>query len=208
MGSIKGKKIFGKLARINEAYELNYWSKKSKKEVMNTYLKAVDILRVDEYLHGTVVELGCGPLNGIFAIKQFPKMIAIDPLWKMYEEQFGTTDENVIKIVGNGNCFNWIGKADSIISINALDHSGHLVSAGKEISSHLKPGGFFVLHVHLREVREFNAGHPLSISEDLIARAFSELKPIWEKVESECPLYGGKYKTYMGCWQKEADLEA
>ena len=187
---------------INSDYELTYWreSLKNPDTQRHAYKIAATIFKLRKNLNGTVVDLGCGPINGVFNILQFPRMIAIDPLWEQYNKEFGVKDEKVIKIIGSSSKFNWMGRADSIFSMNALDHSGDLGKSAWEIRYHLKQRGTFILHVHMRTKEELNAGHNLVFTEEDIDKAFGIMKQKWKKIYDKCPIYGS-YKTYVACWE-------
>ena len=188
---------------INVDYELNYWKTVwEDKQIVTPYHRMVKTLRLKTYRHmHRVVDLGCGPLNGIFSVMDFPVMLGIDPLWKEYQASFGIRNKKVIKIIGDSEKFNWVGEADLIVSVNALDHSGDLVKSAREIRSHLRKDGIFILHMHMRTDEQLNEGHKLIFTEDTIDNAFKGIKRKWKVLYDTCPIHGGHYKTYTACWE-------
>ena len=71
----------------NKEFELQYWLKKDKKVVLNTYKRFFEIVPKELFNDcRRVADIGCGAYGGIFNEIQFPVMYGIDPLWDKYSE--------------------------------------------------------------------------------------------------------------------------
>lgn len=191
----------------NYSYELDYWRKATEEKTVQRYVKALELMRVNELLHNSksVIDLGCGPYGGIFHAKTFPVMVGIDPLWKQYIREFSFPKKWPIKrVVGDSLNFNYNELVDAIFSMNALDHSGNFGMSCTEIASHLDKGGLFLFHMHMRTKEQLNAGHRMVIDEKLIRISLRSvgLDMEWENIVDTCPFDNKNYRTYMGAWRK------
>lgn len=188
----------------NKPYELDYWSKAPPDKVLARYAKAIDTLRLDEFLTEcqSVIDLGSGPYGGIFTVRTFPTMVAIDPLWDEYNKRFSHIPQNVITVCGDSLDFRYDGEVEAVFSMNALDHSGNLAATAEEIQRHISPGGVFVLHLHMRTSEQLNAGHKMLITERDIDEAFGGMQRLWKEVVPICPFDNKAYRSYMGAWRK------
>ena len=52
--------------------------------------KYIEILRLKENLASceSVIDVGCGPVGGIFSVMKFPVMVGIDPYWEEYSSMY------------------------------------------------------------------------------------------------------------------------
>ena len=180
----------------NKEFELQYWLKKDKAVVLNTYKRFFEIVPKELFKDcKRVADIGCGAYGGIFNEITFYRMYGIDPLWDKYREN-GILPENnnIAKIQASSMDFTKhafypdkfttdsilfkIDKTevrfileslkvlDCIFSINALDHSGDIRVSIENIYNALSEGGLFAFHVQLRTVEQFDAGHRIALSED------------------------------------------
>lgn len=74
-----------------------------------------------------VADVGCGPLSGIFVLKKYNKMYAVEPSWSKYRDMnLIQPQDNVTEIESYAEKFVLPEKVDLIWSINALNHGGCL----------------------------------------------------------------------------------
>lgn len=189
----------------NKSYELEYWRYMTREKAVARYTKAVEVFDLKKLLKRakSVIDLGSGPYGGIFTVLQFPTMVAIDPLWDNYAELGYVPPEGVVSVSGHSGAFGYDGPSvDAVFSMNALDHSGDLHATAKEIEKHLKIGGIFVLHIHLRTRNQLNAGHKMALDAPTVIRAFDNLAPVWHKIVPVCPFDNKPYESLLGAWVK------
>lgn len=188
----------------NKSYELDYWAKTPPDVVIARYIKAIKVLHLNKFLDKcqSVVDLGSGPYGGIFTVKTFPYMIAIDPLWHEYNKCFPCIPQDVVKVHGDSLNFQYKGEVDAIFSMNALDHSGDLFASAKEIQQHMHRDSIFILHLHMRTCQQLNAGHQMIITEQDIDMAFGDMQRLWKRVVPVCPFDDKPYRSYLGVWKK------
>jgi len=185
----------------NVPYELEYWKNTSREKARKRYVCARHLLR-PYALRRSAIDLGSGPYGGIFMVMKFPVMVAIDPLWPRYLELGYEAPEGVEIVAGHSGDFCYDGKVDLIFSMNALDHSGDLAAAGREIAAHLRPEGEFILHVHLRTKKQLNAGHKMLLTEESVRAAFSNMTLQTLHTTDICPFDGKPYRSLVGLWEK------
>lgn len=201
----------------NKEFELQYWLKKDKAVVLNTYKKFFEIVSKELFKDcKRVADIGCGAYGGIFNEITFYRMYGIDPLWDKYREngilpennniakiqassmdftkhafypdKF-TTDSILFKIdkTEEGISFILESLLDCIFSINALDHSGDFQVSVKNIYNALGKGGLFALHIQLRKEKDFDEGHKMAIDIDMIKNAVMDMEEIFFQYFECCP---------------------
>lgn len=189
---------------LNREYELEYWKKTSKEKILSRYPIASDYLNIPAYLENaeTVIDLGCGAYGGIFTYHKYKTMIGIDPLWMDYFKLDMCPSFEINHIIGTSDNFNCDVCADAVVCINAIDHSGNLCDAANEIFTHIKDGGYFLLHTHMRTLSQLNAGHKMPLTEDMVLREFDKYELCAKTVLTECPMDKKPYKTMFAVWRK------
>lgn len=183
-------------------YELTYW-KAHKTEYYGRPTQMKEIFKDYLIKRKIAIDVGCGPYCGIFNELKFPEMYAIDPLWPEYNSAGLTIiPENVQTIATNAESFKLKKKAGVAFSINALDHSGSLISSVKNIMDNLRKKGRFFFHVHLRTVEQLNTGHLMVVTEKELDDLFNNYNVLWKKILEECPFDHKKYKSYITVVEK------
>jgi SAM-dependent methyltransferase len=179
-------------------YELKYWMAHREEE----YTRSLDMVNIfNNYLisGGVVADVGCGPYGGIFRELKFPIMFAIDPLWNEYDKyNLSNVDSKVVRIVNNAENFKLSKRADMIFSFNALDHSGNLERSFHNIMRNLKSSGKFYFHIHLRTIKQINAGHVRPILESEIDKILKPFAVELKRITETCPLDKKPYRSYIG----------
>ena len=186
---------------IAKSYELKYWHAHK----LEPYHRAQKMLDLFEFPANVKIaaDIGCGPRCGIFHQYKSKIMYAVDPLWSSYKKnKLDEIPQNVTIVQADAENFTLSKKADLIVSVNALDHSGSLNDSFKNIMNNLKPGGSFCLHVHMRSKMQLNKGHRMLITEFQIDQLFAECETINKRVYDSCPIENKPYRTYVSTFIK------
>lgn len=148
-----------------------------------------------------VADVGCGPLGGVFCVRTWPFMVAVDPLWPDYDRSFGTlVPPGVVRITGPATELPNEG-FDLVWAINSLDHSGNLEASIRHLSSCLRVGGRLLLHVHMRTKEQCNKAHPVPVTERQLQECCSWE---WNSILPDCPIEGKSYRTWLGVHVRKA----
>ena len=168
------------------------WNRSHPESHISDYGMAISLFRVPDGAE-VCADVGCGPFCGIFAVRLWKTMYAIDPLWHAYESSnlIICPNESIKFIEDYAQMFSLPEKADVIFSINALNHSGDLEKSIENIMSNLNPGGLFFLHLNHRLSRELNSKHPMEVSEESIENILKKYNVV-EKMWKPDPLQSGK----------------
>jgi len=86
-------------------------------------------------------------------------------------------------------------KADMVISVNSLDHSGDIKKSVNNIASSIKEGGIFHMHVH-RTKAQLNKSHRMLIREKEFDNVFVQYSVINKKIYNTCPFDNKEYRSY------------
>jgi len=123
----------------------------------------------------SAVDIGCGPRAGIFYVRKWRKMYAVDPSWSFYEKHrlVKLTAKPILIIEDYAQTYKLPEQVDIAFSINALNHSGDIARSIANIMLSLKPGGLFFLHVNLR-TSSHDAGHPMPLTQDDIKKCIDK----------------------------------
>lgn len=186
--------------KLNKKYELAYWERTKQSNIgIERANRSLEVLKINFTQTDIVADIGCGPYAGIFIAKQCNTMYAVDPLWSIYDKQqiCSKLPKGIIKIINDAENFTLPQKADSIISVNALDHSGNLSQSITNIFSNLKSNGLFYLHIHLRKTEQLNAGHKLALNEETLDKLLCEYITLVKQIYPRCPIENKPYKTYV-----------
>lgn len=109
----------------------------------------------DAFAGQVLIDLGCGPTVQAAWFTGVKRLIAIDPLAVRYSEHvpwnrlhlahkvYTYAAEERIKAI--------VGKADALISRNALDHGFDFGQSARNIAAYLKPSGFAFISVDCHE---------------------------------------------------------
>lgn len=182
--------------KISRGYELQYWID-HKKDRYDRGKKILSLFPVDIKDSEIVCDVGCGPRCGIFSCRQFSKMYAVDPLWSDYKKTSISVIPKGVEIVeAYADDFKLPVKCDTIISANALDHSGSLRKSILNIMSNLSLNGTFGMHLHLRSKSQLNKGHKMLITEKDVDEIFKDFVISYKKIYDVCPLDEKPYRTY------------
>lgn len=167
--------------------------------------RALDLFDIPKGCN-VVADVGCGPWAGIFYIRKWEHMYAVDPSWQMYEEKkvVRLTCKKSLKLIEDyAQFFQLPQKADLIFSINALNHGGDLKKSIDNIMSNLKIGGLFFMHLHLRTGESVDGGHPMMVSEEGILQIISQYKIVNSKIFDFDPVRKKGHKSIVATLQRE-----
>lgn len=152
---------------------------------MNRALNLFDIPKRDT--EPVVADVGCGPWAGVFFVRRWAKMYAVDPSWSLYEQR------GVINMLWAKDCkcisyiedyaqtFKLPEPADFIFSINAINHAGNVIDSVANMMNNLGENGLLFLHVHLRPPEALSGGHPMALDKEVLDRAIAPYRHV--KVE-------------------------
>jgi len=192
----------------NKEFELQYWLKKDKAVVLNTYKRFFEIVPKELFKDCNVVaDVGCGAYGGIFNEMQFPVMHGIDPMWTEFIDNKIAEKETCFTKYEGSSVDMIQGRYCCIFSINALDHSGDFQVSVKNIYNALGKGGLFALHIQLRKEKDFDEGHKMAIDIDIIKNAIMDMEEIFFQYFECCPfgnqkLTGKHIPAIIGVWKK------
>ncbi len=191
------------MSNQNVGYEIEYWEKSRQEDSLERYSLASKIFDLQNRIRPTdsVIDLGCGPHGGIFNVVKCSLMVGIDPLWEEYGAMGKFLPKDIVTVIGDSNNFNYDGKVDCVFSMNALDHSGDLSNSISEIIKHIKIGGIFMMHVHMRTKKQLNSGHKMLITEEQIDLLLAGLDQVHKQIVQTCPFDNKPYASYLGIWR-------
>lgn len=169
---------------------LSVWKTMSEKGYIKRMSRAIDLFNIPKGC-SVVADVGCGPWAGVFYVRKWESMYAIDPSWQKYEQNrvIRLTCKKILQLIEDyAQFFKLPAPADLIFSINALNHGGDFRKSIENVMSNLKVGGLFFMHLHLRGKEEVDGGHPIAVSDDDILNTISTYNIISSKIYDYDPL--------------------
>jgi len=123
---------------------------------------------LDFFWDKVVVEVGCGPLGIVAALKAKEK-VGLDPLSDVYDQIF-TRPSDVRYIAAKGEEIPLPSDyADVVYCKNVLDHVHNPPLLLSEVSRILKPGGLFILVVNLKDpASQSDPLHPYAFTIEMV----------------------------------------
>ena len=197
--------------KSKEDYELHYWLVTKPNFDFKVYDRYLAAWKVDRQKNlGDVLEVGTGPYCGCLPLLSAKSKVALDPLFKEYRElgllKLNEGIELVTGVIEKIDETSLAGRTfDTVLTANALDHGSSDFSSLLRISSVLKAGGLFFMHVHLRTPQQLNFGHDHSLNLGQLEEQSKKagLVEVWKRVEQIDPvLPDAAFLTVIGCWQK------
>lgn len=154
----------------------------------------------------SVADIGCGPWGGMFFLKQWPVMYAVEPVWDIYRnKQLSKTIMGLHEITSYAGNFELPQLVDLMWCINALNHGGCLLESLQNMMNNIRDGGVLCFHVHLRTLDKCDSGHPMPVLESELDEFFNQYR-IMEKRILPDPLKPNRPKqgrpTYLALIQK------
>lgn len=151
-------------------------------------------------------DIGSGPWCGVFFLKSWQTMFAVDPVMDIYASQGLTKDiPGVVKIAQYAEKFKLPSKVDLMWSINALNHGGCLRDSLQNMMDQINDNGTLMFHIHLRTPEKCDNGHPMPILPEELDAFFKPYKTLSRDVLAD-PLKPGRAKagrpTYLARIQK------
>lgn len=121
-------------------FSKQYWDRE-----LENYLGHIQL---DDFVHKSVLEVGCGPKGMIHYIAAKQK-VGIDPLIENYKKLGILEDGDVKHLTGVGEELDFPNETfDIIICFNVLDHSKEPSKVCHEMSRVLKKNGRIIFHSH------------------------------------------------------------
>jgi len=165
------------------------WKTMSEHGYIKRINRVLDLFDIPKEIE-IAADIGCGPWAGVFFARRWEKMYAVDPSWSVYNQL------NLVKIFIKpieiieeyAQDFKLPQKAQIMFSINALNHGGDIEKSIENCMSNLISGGKLFLHLHLRDKKEVDKGHPIDLDDETITQYISKYTVLTSNIYDFDPL--------------------
>ena len=167
--------------------------------------RALDLFDIPKNIE-IAADIGCGPWSGIFYIRKWNTMYAIDPSWDIYDNLnlVKVSSESVQVIEEYAQDFKLPEKSQIMFSINSLNHGGDITKSIANCMLNLCDNGLFFLHLHLRNKTEVDKGHPIDLDDDQAMSIINQHKVVSSHIYDFDPLKApGGHRTIVATLLKE-----
>lgn len=195
------------MLKVLTEYELAFWKRnltcrdagKFRLKRENYYRRTMDVLP-QEYQDGKrVLDVGSGPLGGVFNVRLYDEMIAVDPLWEHYEKHdLADTPKGVERVTGFAQDFKCTPPPDLIWCCDCLDHVGDLSAGLNHIMGQLANGGRFCLQHYARPSSVPDTSHVTPSDSCDVRRCLGDWECLYWKEIHKPP----RYTEVYGVWSK------
>jgi len=184
---------------------VHYWKQSLHKNPPSKYQRYCKFWDVSKN-YDRVLEIGTGPLGGVLPYIQADVKVGLDPLYHVFERNSLLHRFPDIQYV-TGDIANppFNEPFTAVFSANCLDHGKSRDCYIDNIASLIVSGGWFYLHVHLREGWQLNAQHTVPVNTDALFQGLERngfLLPGSLSSYGIDPIAVEPYKTLIGVWQK------